>query len=332
MLRRPLRRYGETIPHARVLVAVAVRTFCERSLCWIDFSQLCAFSRLLRRSHTEQTYLSSHINATGTDMAQEAPDWNELKKLLDRMEMRPSKSTVEESMLGRGGESYVVQASDGRVETGRQLAVKFYKADVNFNMQSVIRVCAQVQSVVQESDFAHLNEVTAVFDLKGDDQREESKQDEPKEYDFLLDEPELPAFRSITKDGVITCYELVGKPVGSVEAALVMPCLKSTLREVLKGKDKSSEEYQDIIQWPWKVKMHVLNGVLSIFEATGQGHGDIKPENVLFKHCNGTVMWVGLFLALHNTLAFCLLTLASILFVVSSDGLWPKLRNACLRS
>ena len=312
---------------------MAVRTFCERSLCWIDFSQLCAFSRLLRHSHTEQTYLSSHINATGTDMAQEAPGpWKELEELLKKMEMRPSKEKIKDCVLGQGTESYVVQASDRRVETGRLLAVKFYKANPNFNMQSVIRVCAQVQSVVQESDFAHLNEVTAVFDLKRDDQREESKQDEPKEYDFLLDEPELPAFRSITKDGVITCYELVGKPVGSVEAALVMPCLKSTLREVLKGKDKSSEEYQDIIQWPWKVKMHVLNGVLSIFEATGQGHGDIKPENVLFKHCNGTVMWVGLFLALHNTLAFCLLTLASIFFVVCSDGLWPKLRNACLRS
>ena len=64
----------------------------------------------------------------------------------------------------------------------------------------------------------------------------------------------------------------------------------------------------DIRKWPWKVKLQTLCGVLMMRQATGTGHGDFKPKNILFKMCHNTVWWTRL-LAAHFSLSSCLFSL-----------------------
>ena len=51
----------------------------------------------------------------------------------------------------------------------------------------------------------------------------------------------------------------------------------------------------DVKNWPWKVKLQSLCGVLMMRQATKDGHGDFKPQNILFRMCHNTVWWTCLF-------------------------------------
>lgn len=95
--------------------------------------------------------------------------------------------------------------------------------------------------------------------------------------------------------------------------AVVMELFDGSLKDVLdymsqptEGKTKNQKleaAAADIRNWPWKVKLHSLCGVLMMREATGDGHGDFKPANILFKTCRNTVWWA------------CLCTLSFILII-----------------
>lgn len=84
--------------------------------------------------------------------------------------------------------------------------------------------------------------------------------------------------------------------------AVVMELFDGSLEDVLdymnpqkKDQTEKSQKLEaaaaDIRNWPWKVKLHSLCGVLMMREATGDGHGDFKPANILFKTCRNTVWW-----------------------------------------
>lgn len=208
--------------------------------------------------------------------------------------------------LGKGGEGSVFSVVDE--QSGKELAVKFIKQcstkpNIEDFSSDILNVYAKLDKIMQESDpgTGHLVPANAIFLLY----HSQLPKDKGQEADlpwfaFTLQKSSRERFdhKIIRRDDIPIEVQILQEAFAALPpkcpVAIIMDKYRGSLVDAFEGEDgkpKDERAYEDIKNWPWKVKLQSLNGVLMMREGGEEGHGDFKPENIMFLICHNTIWW-----------------------------------------